>query len=172
MIARLNAVCTFSLSVLAILTLCCFLSTVFKDKGSPTRVGTTAPVLLSLGRDNTGPDLKEVGKMKLNIEANLSELFDWNTKQLFVMLIAHYTTDHHAVNQIVLWDKIIKEGDSPMLDLHDVNTKYHFIDNGKGLRGNGNLTLQLSWNAIPRAGWLPLIHSDSTRIQLPTQYAQ
>ena len=39
-----------------------------------------------------------------------------------------------AVNQVVLWDKIIKRGDNAKLDYRSMNTKYYFWDDGNGLR--------------------------------------
>ena len=39
-----------------------------------------------------------------------------------------------AVNQVVLWDKIIQRGDNAILDYRSMNTKYYFWDDGNGLR--------------------------------------
>lgn len=65
----------------------------------------------------TGPTQRDKAMLKLNIEAgelcqdvinvlspyvclllitDLTSLFDWNTKQLFVMLIAHYKTKRNV----------------------------------------------------------------------------
>jgi len=38
-----------------------------------------------------------------------------------------------VVNQVVLWDKIIRRGDSPIVKLHKANNKYRFFDDGRGL---------------------------------------
>ena len=42
-LSRLNAVFAFSLTVLSVLTILCFLSTAFKDKSSPVQVSTKSP---------------------------------------------------------------------------------------------------------------------------------
>ena len=39
-----------------------------------------------------------------------------------------------AINQVVLWDKIIQRGDISDLDLSSMNTKYYFWDDGNGLK--------------------------------------
>ena len=46
--------------------------------------------------------------------SDLSHLFDWNTKQLFVMLIAHYTTPKNVSfpTPLVLGLEVILRGDS------------------------------------------------------------
>ncbi|KAI5943734.1 Signal peptidase complex subunit 3 [Manis javanica] len=88
---------------------------------------------------------------------HLENIFDWNVKQLFLYLSAEYSTKNNALNQVVLWDKIVLRGDNPKLLLKDMKTKYFFFDDGNGLKGNRNVTLTLSWNVVPNAGILPLV---------------
>jgi len=38
------------------------------------------------------------------------------------------------LNQVVIWDKIIRRGESAVLDLKDMKAKYYFYDDGHGLR--------------------------------------
>jgi len=80
-------------------------------------------------------------------------------------------THTQVVNQVVLWDKIIRRGDSPLVELHTVKSKYGFFDDGRGLLGNTNVTLELRWNVIPHAGRLPLIASGRHRFQFPSKYS-
>jgi len=35
---------------------------------------------------------------------------------------------------VVIWDKIIRRGESALLDLRDMKAKYYFFDDGHGLR--------------------------------------
>ncbi|GAB1293162.1 Signal peptidase complex subunit 3 [Apodemus speciosus] len=71
-----------------------------------------------------------------------------------------------ALNQVVLWDKIVLRGDNPKLLLKDMKTKYFFFDDGNGLKGNRNVTLTLSWNVVPNAGILPLV-TGSGHVSVP-----
>ncbi|CAF4461580.1 unnamed protein product, partial [Rotaria magnacalcarata] len=57
------------------------------------------------------------------------------------------------LNQVVLWDKIIRRGENARLNLHDIATKYYFWDDGDYLKSN-NVTLTLGWNIISNAGRL------------------
>ncbi|KFO30835.1 Signal peptidase complex subunit 3 [Fukomys damarensis] len=93
-------------------------------------------------------------------------IFDWNVKQLFLYLSAEYSTKNNALNQVVLWDKIVLRGDNPRLLLKDMKTKYFFFDDGNGLKGNRNVTLTLSWNVVPNAGILPLV-TGSGHVSIP-----
>ena len=111
-----------------------------------------------------------------DLQADLTPLFNWNAKQLFVFLTAEYETVDNKLNQVtclisaklsvlkcniiyqvVLWDKIIRRGENANLQLKNMNTNYYFWDDGNGLRGNPNVTLTLSWNIIPNAGTLPIV---------------
>ncbi|NXS79758.1 SPCS3 peptidase, partial [Erpornis zantholeuca] len=97
---------------------------------------------------------------------HLHSIFDWNVKQLFLYLSAEYSTKNNALNQVVLWDKIMLRGDNPRLSLKDMKSKYFFFDDGNGLKGNRNITLTLSWNVVPNAGILPLV-TGSGHVSVP-----
>ncbi|NXC48761.1 SPCS3 peptidase, partial [Penelope pileata] len=97
---------------------------------------------------------------------HLQSIFDWNVKQLFLYLSAEYSTKNNALNQVVLWDKIILRGDNPRLFLKDMKSKYFFFDDGNGLKGNRNVTFTLSWNVVPNAGILPLV-TGSGHVSVP-----
>ncbi|XP_038659834.1 signal peptidase complex subunit 3 [Scyliorhinus canicula] len=108
--------------------------------------------------DFTGPrERSDLGLITFDLSADLKPIFDWNVKQLFLYLSAEYKTKNNALNQVVLWDKIVLRGDKTKLDLKDVKSKYFFFDDGNGLKGNENITLTLSWNVVPNAGILPLV---------------
>ncbi|NWU20976.1 SPCS3 peptidase, partial [Dyaphorophyia castanea] len=108
------------------------------------------------------------GKNDLQTFRNKNTLiiFDWNVKQLFLYLSAEYSTKNNALNQVVLWDKIMLRGDNPRLSLKDMKSKYFFFDDGNGLKGNRNITLTLSWNVVPNAGILPLV-TGSGHVSVP-----
>ena len=87
---------------------------------------------------------------------DLNKLFDWNVKQLFLYLIAEYTTpinvsdDRYvrsspirllssllqSLNQVILWDKILLRGQNAHVDVRDIATKYYFWDDGEHLRSD------------------------------------
>jgi signal peptidase complex subunit 3 len=58
--------------------------------------------------------------IKFNLDADLSSLFTWNTKQVFVYVTAEWpaqagTTSSNATNQAVIWDSIITSPSSDHL---------------------------------------------------------
>lgn len=75
-----------------------------------------------------------MGYITFDLETNLTSLFNWNVKQLFIFLTAEYKTEDNVLNQVVLWDKIIRRGSNAVLDFKNLNTKYYFWDDGNGLK--------------------------------------
>ncbi|XP_065490567.1 signal peptidase complex subunit 3 [Caloenas nicobarica] len=165
-LSRANSLFAFCLSVMAALTFGCFITTAFKERSVPVGI-TVSRVSIKNVEDFTGPrERSDLGFITFDITADLQSIFDWNVKQLFLYLTAEYSTRKNALNQVVLWDKIMLRGDNPRLFLKDMKTKYFFFDDGNGLKGNRNITLTLSWNVVPNAGILPLV-TGSGHVSVP-----
>ncbi|CAK6976127.1 hypothetical protein L3Q82_019260%2C partial [Scomber scombrus] len=177
-LSRANSLFAFSLSVMAALTFGCFITTAFKDRRVPVDIHV-AKVMLKNVDDFTGPrERSDLGFITFDLSVDIlfntvfqtsnyySPIFDWNVKQLFLYLSAEYATKSNALNQVVLWDKIVLRGENTKLNLRDMKSKYFFFDDGNGLRANKNITLTLSWNVVPNAGILPLV-AGSGHVSLP-----
>ncbi|XP_054263284.1 signal peptidase complex subunit 3-like isoform X2 [Macrosteles quadrilineatus] len=149
-LSRANAILAYTLTVLAFLTFVCFISTLFIDYRTTSKIETVVVVVASREKN-------DLGYLTFNLKTDLTHLFNWNVKQLFLYLTAEYTTSNNVLNQVVLWDKIILRGENAVLDFKNMNTKYYFWDDGNGLKSNPNVTLTLTWNIIPNAGLLPSI---------------
>ncbi|XP_055499318.1 signal peptidase complex subunit 3-like [Leucoraja erinacea] len=166
--SRLNSLFTFTLLVMAALTLLVFLSTALRQPRVPASL-TLASASLKKYEDFI--TIGDVGSLNFNIHVDLGPVFNWNVKHLFLYLSAEYVTKSNALNQLILWDKIIARGENPKLDFRGMSTKYLFLDDGNGLKGHKNISLFLSWNIIPNAGTLFLIPaSTQTLISLPDKY--
>ncbi|XP_041357064.1 signal peptidase complex subunit 3-like [Gigantopelta aegis] len=170
-LSRLNTIFAFTLSVMAALTFFCFLTTAFNLHKQPITLKTGKVTVKNVPDYSQDREKSDLAFVVFDMQADLEPLFNWNVKQLFLYLTAEYETKDHALNQVVLWDKIIQRGDGAILDLSNSNTKYYFWDYGNGLKGNKNVTLSLSWNVIPNAGTLPKIRGDGSHtFQFPDQY--
>lgn len=75
----------------------------------------------------------DLGFLTFDLQADLTSLFNWNVKELFLYLTAEYKTETNELNQVVLWDKILLRGENAALDFKNMNTKYYFWDDGNGL---------------------------------------
>ncbi|KAJ3658498.1 hypothetical protein Zmor_010233 [Zophobas morio] len=168
---RGNAILAYALSVLACLTFACFISTVFLDYRTNAGMNTVKVVVKNVPDYSAAREKNDLGFLTFDLQTNLTGLFNWNVKQLFLYLTAEYETANNKLNQIVLWDKIILRGETAVLDFKNMNTKYYFWDDGDGLRGNKNITLTLSWNIIPNAGLLPNVFAHGQHsFKFPDEY--
>ncbi|XP_013394466.1 signal peptidase complex subunit 3-like [Lingula anatina] len=170
-LSRANTIFAFTLSVMAALTFGCFLTTAFNDHLAPVTMNTAKLIVKNVPDYSASREKNDLGFITFDLQADLNSIFNWNVKLLFVYLTAEYQTKSNEVNQVVLWDKIIKRGENAVLDYRSMNTKYYFWDDGNGLKGNKNVTLSLSWNVIPNAGTLPKIKGDGRHVfAFPEEY--
>ncbi|XP_011438788.3 signal peptidase complex subunit 3-like [Crassostrea angulata] len=171
-LSRLNTIFAFTLSVMAALTFCCFLTTAFNSHKTSVYLGTGKAIVKNVPDYSANREKSDLGFIVFDMTADLTKIFNWNVKQLFLYLTAEYETKDHQLNQVVIWDKIIRRGENAMLDYRSINTKYYFWDYGNGLKGNKNVTLTLSWNVIPNAGTLPKVMGEgSHKFKFPDEYS-
>ncbi|ELU08915.1 hypothetical protein CAPTEDRAFT_225712 [Capitella teleta] len=171
-LSRANTIFAFTLSVMAVLTFGCFASTFLNDNLAHVNIKTAKPIVKNMPDYSVSREKNDLGFITFDLRADLNPIFNWNVKQLFLYLTAEYVTGKNVINQVVLWDQIIKRGDNSILDYHGMNPKYYFWDDGNGLRANKNVTLTLSWNVIPNAGTLPkVMGSGSHSFAFPESYA-
>ena len=106
------------------------------------------------GATNGNP--KENTRIAFDLNTDLSDLFNWNTKQVFVYLTAEYNnTEKHTVNEVTFWDAIIKDSDHAKINLKNARSKYSVWDYVGDLSGK-NLQFKLHWNIQPHIG--PLMY--------------
>lgn len=147
------------------------MSTAFHRYQSEVELQAIKAVVKNVQDFSTARGKNDLGFVTFDLKANLTDLFNWNVKQLFLYVTAEYETESNALNQVVLWDKIIRRGDNAILDYKNLNTKYYFWDDGHGLKGNRNVTLTLSWNVIPNAGSLPnILGTGMHSFSFPVEY--
>lgn len=135
------------------------------------KISSVKKVVKNVADYSAGRERNDLGFLTFNLDGDFSRVFDWNTKQIFLYMTAHYSTKSNVVNQVVLWDHIIQRGDDPVVRLKNHHTKYYFWDDGNGLKGNDNITLTLSMNVIPNAGFLPLTTAEFRhQFTFPNEY--
>jgi len=170
-LSRLNTIFAFSVTVLASLTFGCFLSTFMNTNDAKVHIEIDRVLVRKASDWSMGHEVNDLGYVTWDMKADLDGLFNWNVKQLFLYLTAEYTTKDNKINQVVLWDEIIKRGENAKLTYRNMNPKYYFWDDGHGLRGNDNVTLILSWNVVPNAGQLLNRQgTGSRRFAMPNHY--
>ncbi|AET37744.1 signal peptidase complex subunit SPC3 Ecym_1522 [Eremothecium cymbalariae DBVPG len=114
---------------------------------------------------------KENLKLNFDLNADLSPLFNWNTKQVFVYLTAEYpgTKSPNASNEVTFWDFIIKDKEHAQLNFSNLKSKYSGWDVEERMSGR-DLVFKLHWNIQPWIG--PLIYGDThgeVSVNIPNQ---
>jgi hypothetical protein len=101
--------------------------------------------------------------------ADFTPSWNWNTKQVFVYAFFEYATKKNPLNQVIVWDRIIRHKQDAVLSEQAISAEYVLADQGYNLK-NTDAVLRVGWDITPIAG--PLIggHSNGTRLTFPSEY--
>lgn len=99
-LTRGNAILAYTLSVLACLTFCCFISTVFLDYRTNVKINAVKTLVKNVPNYGNNKELNDLGFITFDLQTDLSGLFNWNVKQLFLYLTAEYKTESNELNQV------------------------------------------------------------------------
>lgn len=105
---------------------------------------------------------KENARLSFDLDADLTPLFNWNTKQVFVYLQADYdggSKRPDISNTVTFWDKIITSKKNAVLNLQNQRGFYSVYDVQKSFNNN-NATIKLGYNIQPWVGALIFGHFD------------
>lgn len=154
-----NKALTSSMIIASIIACASFLQLYFDDVWSinSTVIKGIKPQALvkysfNYGSVNRRP--KENSKITFDLDADLTSLFNYNTKQVFVYLTAEYPgRTEKSSNKVTYWDKIITSKDDAIISLRNQKSKYSVWDVEKSFRGR-EAVVRLEWNLQPYIGFL------------------
>ncbi|KAL7410290.1 signal peptidase 22kDa subunit [Mrakia frigida] len=112
------------------------------------------PLNVVMGRSRQFAEEQEYAFATFDVKADLTPLFNWNTKQLFLQLTAEYQTASTTPNSLVLWDKLILSPKQAKLDVQNARNKYAFREPSRSFSGVTNVTYVLSYHLMPYVGFL------------------
>ncbi|KAL3074954.1 hypothetical protein niasHS_014399 [Heterodera schachtii] len=169
--SRANTIFAFSLTVLSTVTLLAFVSSMFFTKTTNVELSATNPRVRSMSDYTIEEGKSDLAMVSLSIQADMAPIFNWNVKQLFVYLTAEYSTMKNVINQVVLWDRIVKRTDPQVIFEQSIHPKYYFLDDGSNLLSHQNVTLTLNWNIVPNAGRLETVTNNGKFVlKFPSNY--
>ncbi|TMW62230.1 hypothetical protein Poli38472_009723 [Pythium oligandrum] len=163
---RANALLFTSLTVMAVMCTLTTLTTFWHED---------APVVRKLAVHKVDSlrnyrDRMDRATLSFDLDADLSSVFNWNVKQLFVYVVAEYASKSNAVNQVVIWDKIVRTPDvARELQFENERVEYFLSDERDELRG-ANVTLRLEWDIMPVCGRLFVHTQGRSSFVLPDKY--
>uniref|UniRef100_A0A0N4ZFD3 Signal peptidase complex subunit 3 n=1 Tax=Parastrongyloides trichosuri TaxID=131310 RepID=A0A0N4ZFD3_PARTI len=169
--SRFNNLLAFTLTVLAAATFAAFVSSYLIHGTAVTTLDATNVRVKNVPSRIPGGHNNDFAHMQLNIEADLTSVFNWNVKELFVYLVAEYKSKNNAFNQVTLWDQVVLRNDRVVINEKNIYPEYYFFDDGSNLLKHDNVSLTLNWEVIPNAGFM--FHErvkGSHRIRFPSTY--
>ena len=107
--------------------------------------------------------------LSFDLKADLRPAFHWNLKQLFVFVLAEYESKANALNQIILWDKIVETEEDAVINLENTLVKYALVDQSTELR-NASVKFSLVWDHMPVTGRLFMDKGQGSTFDLPARY--
>ncbi|KAI8092663.1 signal peptidase 22kDa subunit [Halteromyces radiatus] len=157
---RLNVVASFAMTSLGCVLAVIAAISAFTSYGMPTGALKVDPNTFRVVTRRYGPDhydyrnsKSEFARLAFDLDADFTPLFNWNTKQIFVSVVAEYESKTHNRNKIVLWDRIITDRNNANLQLRNIPNKYALIDvSRKWSQQQANLSLH--WDITPHVGLL------------------
>ena len=100
-LARLNAIFAFSLTVLAICTSLLFLTSLYRDNSlNDVTIIPSRLRVRTLREYPRSPNTSDLGYLVFDLSVDLSQLFHWNCKEVFLYLTAEYETESNTFNQV------------------------------------------------------------------------
>ncbi|OCH88646.1 signal peptidase subunit [Obba rivulosa] len=104
-----------------------------------------------------------------NVSADLTPLFNWNTKQLFVYLAAEYTNKQGVSNEVVIWDRIVRRKEDANI-LGAGRNKYVFRELSGSFRDVKPAHYSLKYNVMPYVG--VLTYGEAARTTEPVPFPE
>ncbi|KAK0463890.1 signal peptidase subunit [Desarmillaria tabescens] len=96
---------------------------------------------------------QEMAFVNFDLKADLTPLFNWNTKQLFLYLEAEYVNTEGVHNEVVIWDRIVRRKEDAIIKVSGKN-KYAFRDVSRKFKDIPTSNYTLKYNVMPYVGLL------------------
>ncbi|KAF8504104.1 signal peptidase 22kDa subunit [Gautieria morchelliformis] len=110
---------------------------------------------------------QELAFYTFDYEADLTPLFDWNTKQIFLYLSAEYTNAQGVKNDVVLWDRIVRRKRDAKIKIKGVKNKYRFRELSTSFSNVSPANFTLKYNLMPYVGVLTYGEAGRTPNAIP-----
>lgn len=157
---RINTVASVAFTALAacagLMAAVTYANEMYLNPSSPTAQLVARPtqvVRMELGHPQLPHHTRPIERciVWLDVEADFTPTFNWNTKQVYVYAVADYTTAGMKRNEVTLWDTIISSPEMAKLKLSRV-ADYYFDDFAQQLKG-ANVTVRLWYHIMSHSGF-------------------
>ncbi|KAJ6558063.1 signal peptidase 22kDa subunit [Mycena capillaripes] len=160
-----NVSALLSSCVMGLLAAIAISSMIFQFFEAPLEGGSVVVKGVKVGRGRGKQYQYEHAQVEFEINADLSPLFNWNTKQLFLYLDVEYKNAKGVQNAVVIWDRIVRRKADAKIHVTAKKQKYPFKDI-TGFR-DSSATYTLRYNLMPHVGMLVYGTAGSTNGTVP-----
>ncbi|KAJ2377031.1 Signal peptidase complex subunit [Coemansia sp. RSA 2603] len=154
-IQRFSGVASFAMTTLMALVVVISLTTPLIPS-APTQTLTLHSVHTTTGRkmDTYDVDSKnaEYARLTFDLDADLTSMFNWNTKLLYAFITVDYLSTDFSTNTIVIWDRLVRNKKQAKLKLKKHHNKYLLRNFAKTFEGISEANMTLHVNPVPYLG--------------------
>jgi signal peptidase complex subunit 3 len=113
-------------------------------------------------------------KFDLDISVDLRTEYSWNVNQLYLFVVASYETAKNTRNEVVVFDKILREKKDYKFDLKQQKVKYLLRDEFKNTLAGKKVTLAVKYQVMPVFGVMQMkeIQKASSELVVPKEYSK
>ncbi|KAI6170753.1 Signal peptidase complex subunit 3 [Aphelenchoides bicaudatus] len=152
-LSRANNISAFLFTVLGAATFAVFLQTYFLNYSVPVEISVSNVRIKQVNDYAAVKGRSDWATLYFNLHVDLTPVFNWNVKELYVFLVAKYKTKDRTLNEITLWDKYYKRFENVVVNEENSTPLFYFADDGTNLLGQ-DVTFILRWTVVPNAGYM------------------
>ena len=111
-------------------------------------------------------------KFDFDLSLDLTSEYNWNVNQLYVFVVATYETPKNPKNEIIVYDKILRDLKDYKINLKKVKNAYMLRDEYKGQLAGKTVTLKVRYQVMPIFGLLHVkeVPGITTKFTIPKEY--
>ena len=122
----------------------------------------SAPQAGSIEYSEFKPFQADQVKFEFDLSVDLTSEYNWNVNQLYVFIVASYETNKNKKNEVVVFDKILRDVKEFKFKLKNIKNKYMLRDEFRGTLAGKTVTLSVRYQIMPIFGLLRIVNLPST----------
>lgn len=105
----------------------------------------------------------------LELDMDVSSLFTWDTKQVFLSIVGSYTSPNRVrrfltqpQNEVVFWDRIVRSKRQAKVHVPNLRNKYGLREVSRTFQNITSIEFSVHWNVMPYVGMMRHGRTDFT----------
>jgi signal peptidase complex subunit 3 len=157
---RASSLFTTFTTVLFVVATLNHLTSYFHSSSPVATIGV--PRVSSIEYSEFKPFQADQVKFEFDLSVDLSTEYNWNVNQLYVFVVASYETTKNKKNEVVVFDKILRDVKDFKFKLSNAKNKYMLRDEFKGTLAGKKISLSVRYQVMPIFGLLKIINLPAT----------